>query len=97
MSINYYRQKEMGFEYDKDILIDILIQTYKTTDETEMEVKLKADLSKRLFLINMLKRTKFEKEDLVLHIHDLFPNLLTKPLIKRIRKEMRFIYESDYT
>ena len=85
----YKRQLEPGEVMDRNQLLNALVDYYNTCNLEEMKPKLKNDLKCAKRLRKLLDFTKFELEELILHLQAIFSNLFNSVLIRKLRSEVR--------
>ena len=85
----YKRQELPGEVMDRNQLLNLLVEYYDTCNLEDMKPKLKNDLKCAKRLQKLLNFTKFELEELLLHLQAIFSNLFNSVLIRKLRSEVR--------
>lgn len=85
----YKKEEEPGEVMDRNLLLNLLVQYYDTYNLEEMKPKLKNDLKCAKRLRKLLDYTKFEIEELLLHLQAIFSNLFNSVLIRKLRSEVK--------
>jgi hypothetical protein len=85
----YKRTEEPGECMDRNQLLNKLVEYYETYDLEDMKPKLKNDLKCAKKIRKLLDYTKFQIEELLMHLQSIFPNLFNSVLIRKLRSEVR--------
>ena len=85
----YKKEEEPGEVMDRNLLLKLLVEYYGTYNLEEIKPKLKNDLKCAKRLRKLLDFTKFEIEELIIHLQYIFSNLFNAVLIRKLRAEIK--------
>ena len=86
--LGYNNISRPGDNYDRQVLHDSLVLFYGTEDMEKIRLYLKRDLKEVKRIKPLLEYLDYDIKELVVHLSNMYDNLFTNLLIRRLREAL---------